>query len=188
MNLNLYTPINNLGYGIVGTNIAKFLHKLDVDISLFQIGGINLTSPDDIPLFQQLIKNQDTFNYYSPCLKIWHENSLAEKIGCECAILEKHRTSAYNVKVKLNKKIDLKNKNIIIVDDMITTGNTIIETVKLLKTLGAKKFTAICVHGIFADNALERLKKNNIDVVSCNTIPNKVAKIDVSKLIADSLK
>ncbi len=116
----------------------------------------------------------------------WAE-AIANASGCDSAILRKKRYSASRVKVMLNKKINLKNKNIVIVDDIISTGNTIIETAKLLKRLGADKFTVICVHGIFTNNALERLKKNKINVTACNTLPNKVAKIDVSPLLIDWL-
>ena len=113
---------------------------------------------------------------------------VAEKINCEHVILEKKRYTGRKVKVTLNKKIDVKNKNIVFVDDMISTGNTIIEAVKNIKKLGAKRFNCIAVHGIFVEKALEKLKKANVKVVTTNTIPNKVAKIDVSGLIARALK
>jgi len=44
------------------------------------------------------------------------------------------------------------------------------------------------VHGIFVENALEKLRKANVKVVSTDTIPSKVAKIDISGLIARALK
>ena len=59
---------------------------------------------------------------------------------------------------------------------------------KNLRKFGAKKFNCIAVHGIFVENALEKLRKADVNVVTTNTIPNKVAKIDVSGLIAGALK
>ena len=117
----------------------------------------------------------------------WAKN-VAELLGVESRILKKKRYSSYHVKVKLNKKIDLRNKNAVIVDDIISTGHTILETAKILKKLGARKIYCICVHGIFVDDALSKLRKAKIIVVSTNTIPNKVARIDVSGVIANSLK
>ena len=116
----------------------------------------------------------------------WAKN-VAEMLGVESRILEKKRYSSYHVEVKLNKKINLRDKNIVIVDDIISTGHTILETAKILKGLGAKKIYCICIHGIFADNALDKLKKAKIDVTATNTIPNKAAKIDVSSVISESL-
>ena len=54
--------------------------------------------------------------------------------------------------------------------------------------MGAKNFYCVAVHGIFVENALERLRKAKVKVVTTNTIPNKVAKIDVSQLISEALK
>ncbi len=116
----------------------------------------------------------------------WAQN-VAEMINAESLILNKKRYSSYHVKVKLNKKIDLRTKNAVIVDDIVSTGHTILETAKILKKLGAKKIYCICVHGIFTDDALNKLKKQKIKIISTNTIPNKVAKIDVSGVIGESL-
>ncbi|MBI2026563.1 MAG: ribose-phosphate pyrophosphokinase, partial [Deltaproteobacteria bacterium] len=82
----------------------------------------------------------------------------------------------------------MKNKSAVIVDDIASTGHTIMEAAKILKKLGAKNVYCICVHGIFVNDALSKLRKAGIKVISTNTIANKAAKIDVSGLIADSLK
>ena len=112
---------------------------------------------------------------------------VAGQIGAESRILAKKRYSSYKVAVKLNKKIDLKGKNAVIVDDIISTGHTIIETAKLLRKIGAKGIYCICVHGIFANGALKKLSKAKIKVISTNTIPNPVAKIDVCEFITEFL-
>ncbi len=113
---------------------------------------------------------------------------IAEKIKCDFAIMEKKRFSARDVKVTLNKKIDLKNKNLIFIDDMISTGNTLIQAIKAMKKIGAKKFTCFAVHGILVERALEKLKNTGAKVITTNTIPNKAAKIDVTELIAGSIR
>ncbi len=117
----------------------------------------------------------------------WAEKT-AKIIGCESAILRKKRYSSRKVKVSLNKRIDVKNKNIVIVDDIISTGHTLLETIKLLRKLGARKITCICVHGIFAENALKKLRKTKANIISTNTIPNETARIDVSSLIVRELR
>jgi ribose-phosphate pyrophosphokinase len=112
---------------------------------------------------------------------------VAEEISCDHVIMEKKRFSGRDVKVTLNKKVDLKDKNVILVDDMVSTGNTIIEAAKNFKRMGVKRFNCIVVHGIFVEKALERLKNNGINVITTNTIPNKVAKIDISDLIVEGI-
>ena len=116
----------------------------------------------------------------------WARN-VAEMLGVESRILKKKRYSSYNVKVELNKKIDLKSKNAVIVDDIVSTGHTILETAKILRKLGAKTIYSICVHGLFVNDSLNKLKKARIKVISTNTVPSKFARIDVSSVIAKSL-
>jgi len=102
-------------------------------------------------------------------------------------ILKKQRLGSRKVKIKLQKKIKIKDRNIVIIDDIISTGHTMLETIKELKKLKPKKIYCITIHGIFAENALKKLKKY-AQVVSSNTIPSKVAKIDVSETIAKQIK
>lgn len=71
---------------------------------------------------------------------------------------------------------DVKDKNVIIVDDMIDTGGTICEAVKNLKKNGAKNVDVFVTHGIFSGNAFERFKNSEIDkIITTNTIPAKEA-------------
>ena len=111
----------------------------------------------------------------------------AKMIGVDFAILEKTRYSSRKVSVKLNKKIELRNKNAVIVDDIISTGHTLLETIKELRKLGSKKITCIGVHGVFAEGAYEKLMRAKVHVVTCNTIQHKSNKIDVSGLIAENI-
>jgi ribose-phosphate pyrophosphokinase len=115
----------------------------------------------------------------------WARN-IAQSINVDAAILKKIRYSSRKVKVKLSKKIELKNKNLVIIDDIISTGHTILETIKDMKKLKPKNIYCICIHGVFVEGALEKIRKH-AKVISCNTIPNKVSKIDVSSLIAEEL-
>ena len=66
--LNLIAPINTLGYGVVGTNLLKYLSKcipdnvidktgntLQIDIALFPIGNVDIPRSEDIPIIQPLL-------------------------------------------------------------------------------------------------------------------------------------
>ena len=162
------------------------LHRKNKLENIFRIKSKKLTAnPPIADYIKKQIKNPVIIGPDEESYK-WARN-VAEMINIGSMILRKKRFSSYHVKVRLNKKIDLSNKNVVIVDDIISTGHTIIETAKLLRKLGAKNIYCICVHGIFVDDALKKLKKAGIKVISTNTIPNKAAKIDVSGVIADSL-
>ncbi|HLC61592.1 MAG TPA: ribose-phosphate diphosphokinase [Candidatus Nanoarchaeia archaeon] len=187
----------SLSQGIIAGLIDKYfyevlvidphLHRKNSLNQIFKIKSTRLTANDLIADYiRKNIKNPILIGPDSESYK-WARN-VAEKIGAESRILTKTRYSSYYVKVKLNKKIDLRDRNVVIVDDIVSTGHTIIEASKLLRKLGAKNIYCICVHGIFIEDALKKLKKNKINVISTNTIPNKASKIDVSGIIVGSLK
>lgn len=163
------------------------LHRKNKLDHIFKIKSKKLTANNLIANYiKKNIKNPVIIGPDEESYK-WAKN-VAEMIGAESRILKKKRYSSYHVEIKLNKKINLRNKNAVIVDDIISTGNTILETAKILKRIGAKKIYCICVHGIFVNDSLNKLKKAGINVISTNTIPNKAAKIDVSRVIAKGLK
>lgn len=80
--ININCPIGTTGYGITSLNIVKHLYQKNIDISLFLIGNnIELNFPEEKTLIQKLHSNGGSFDYNAPCLKIWHQNDLALKIG-----------------------------------------------------------------------------------------------------------
>lgn len=77
----------------------------------------------------------------------------------------------------------------VIVDDIISTARTMIETVKHLKKEGMKPPVCIGVHAVFAGHAYEELMKSGAAmVVTCNTIPHKTNKIDLSDVLAENIR
>ena len=167
--------------------IDPHLHREKTLAHIFKIKSHKLTANH---LIEDYIKN--TVKHPVIIGPDWESykwaQKVAEKVGCDFAIMEKERYSARKVSVKLNKKIDISSKNLIFIDDMISTGHTLLEAIKAMKKLGGKKVTCFAVHGILVENALEKLKKAGATVITTNTIPNRAAKIDVSGLIAENLK
>lgn len=95
----------------------------------------------------------------------------------------KERKSAREVVISLPKIKSAKGRDIIIIDDIISTGHTIIENIKQLKKYEPRKFYVIGIHGVFVEGALSKLKKHCF-VASTNTLDNSAEKIDVSSQIA----
>ncbi len=122
----------------------------------------------------------------------WESYQWADKIAkvveCESSCFEKTRFSSRKVSVKMVKEINLKNKNVIIVDDIISTGHTIAEAAKKAKKLGAKSVTAIGVHGLFVEG-LGLLRKAGVSkIVTTNCIEHRTNAIDVTELIVEEVK
>ena len=82
--INFFGPINSLGYGVASYNIWKNLSNIS-DICLFTIGNnISLpvqSSDEIINKIRQDLNKAANYNVHAPCIKIWHEHDLAERIG-----------------------------------------------------------------------------------------------------------
>jgi glycosyltransferase involved in cell wall biosynthesis len=78
--INVISPINQLGYGIVGLNIVKSLHEL-MDISLWPIGQPSVTSQEDANLVSGLIDSGQLPDFDAPCLRIWHQHDMSQFVG-----------------------------------------------------------------------------------------------------------
>lgn len=118
----------------------------------------------------------------------WAE-AIAQKIGAESTILWKKRSSSRKVNVNVVKLVDLKGKHIVIVDDLISTGHTIAEAAKLAKKKGARKITAMAVHGLFAEQGYERLKKAGVQqIITTNCIKHKSNQIEITPLLIKSIR
>ncbi len=93
---------------------------------------------------------------------------------------------------------DVKNRVCIIIDDLVDTSLTITRASKLLKDQGAKKVYALITHCIFSGDAIQRIKKSNIDlIITTNTTPqekhqkelgNKLRVLDTSKIFAEAIR
>lgn len=95
----------------------------------------------------------------------------ATALGAELAIIHKRRLSGHEV---LFEEIigNVKGRNIVMVDDMISTAGTICGAAHMVKRLGALRIVAGATHGVFAASAMERLRDAPIDeVVVTDTIP-----------------
>lgn len=77
----------------------------------------------------------------------------------------------------------------IVVDDIISTGGTMVELIKLLKKRGFKKIYATCIHALLVGDAVEKIFNAGADkIIASDTIPNKFAEYSVAQLISEELK
>jgi len=114
----------------------------------------------------------------------------AEKVGETIEVpsdyLVKERIDGMTVKME-PKNIDVSGKRVAIVDDIISTGGTIVNASNELKRLGAGTVIAACTHGLFARNALDRLAECCDKVISSDTLENPTSEFTVAPAIARAL-
>lgn len=81
MKLNLLGPINTLGYGYTALNITKALINNKVELSLFPIGQPQVYTQEDASIVKQCMETAKFFDCNAPCIKIWHQNDMAQFAG-----------------------------------------------------------------------------------------------------------
>ncbi|MCK4247115.1 MAG: ribose-phosphate diphosphokinase [Methanomicrobia archaeon] len=113
---------------------------------------------------------------------------VAEILDCEYDYLEKKRISGHIVETK-PKSINTKGRDVVIVDDMISTGGTMVKACEILKKEGTRKVLAGATHLLMVGDVEEKLKKVGIDkIFGTDTIPHKYSSISVAPLIEEELK
>jgi ribose-phosphate pyrophosphokinase len=120
----------------------------------------------------------------------------ANKLGGEICIIDKRRKSGSETKAA-HIIGDVKDKNVLIVDDMITTGGTITEAIRILRDHGAGDIYIAATHAVFAPPAMERLsacpftKLAVTDTIPignrCDSIKDRLAVLSVAELLGEAI-
>ncbi|OUU61738.1 MAG: phosphoribosylpyrophosphate synthetase [Alphaproteobacteria bacterium TMED62] len=120
---------------------------------------------------------------------------IANRLNISLAIVDKRR-EATNISEVLNIIGDVKEKDCILIDDIVDTAGTLTNAGEALLKVGAKTVSAYVSHGVLSGLALERIKKSALkELVTTNTIyslindsNNKIRRLSVAPLIAEALK
>jgi ribose-phosphate pyrophosphokinase len=119
----------------------------------------------------------------------------AKRLRVPLAIIDKRRDVTGKTSV-MNVIGEVKNKNLVIVDDIIDTAGTLLKAVKALKAKGAGEISTACTHAVFSPPAIKLLQEKVIkEVIITNTIPlakkNKLKKVkvlSVAPLLGEAIK
>jgi ribose-phosphate pyrophosphokinase len=115
--------------------------------------------------------------------------AFAQLFGAKFLQLSKTRDrTTGGVSVK-ESKLDVAEKEVVFVDDIISQGDTIKAAAEVVLKQGAKQVLAVCVHGLFVGEALQKLEKMSVGPIICtNTVPGEFSKVDVSEALASHLR
>lgn len=117
----------------------------------------------------------------------------SEKMRLPIAVMFKRRPDVEEVE-SMEVVGEIKNKNIIIVDDIISTAKTLVKAAEKLKNMGANKIYALVVHPVFSSNAIELVENSPIEkIFVTDTIPlrfnsKKIVVVSISGLISEVIK
>jgi len=122
--------------------------------------------------------------------------AFSKRLNANLAIVDKRRERA-NVSEVMNLIGEVKDKDCIIIDDMIDTAGTLCGAAQALRDKGARKIVATATHGIFSGPAIQRIEDSPIsEVVVADTIPlseaaskcTKIKQISIARLLGEAIK
>jgi len=159
---------------------AHFLEKA----GKAKFGGVKVTNLDAFPLLGRHFKGVAQ-RIFSPDEGSMHYAAAAAKeLGCLYDHLVKKRIDGETVEMQ-PKELSVEGMNVVILDDVIATGGTMVKAAEMLKKQGAKKVYLGCVHGVFT-NGWDIFR--GVDVVCTDSLPTKVSKVSLAPILIDALK
>ena len=148
--------INNCGVSEV---ITYDLHALQIE-GFFKCKMQNLSMiPTFIEDIKQKFNSNETVIIFPDAGSASRFKRFFVEENFEIAIINKHRTESG---IKMNILGNVRNKNTIILDDMIDSGGTLIEATKILLNNKAMEISVYATHGIFSNNGIEKLNNSII--------------------------
>lgn len=121
----------------------------------------------------------------------------ATRLHAPLALIDKRRTRRDEIEV-MNVIGEVDGKNVVIFDDMISTGSTLVQAAAALKEQGAQKIMACITHAVLADSVFDKLNSSDISALAVtNTIyhdPDKIASrsdriqvLSVARILGEAL-
>ena len=113
----------------------------------------------------------------------------AKELGSEYIALEKKRDrKTGKVRIETKNLNEVTNRDLILVDDMISTGGSIVKATQFLKKQKCRKVYVACTHALLMNDAEKKIKKSGVtNIISANTIPGKTSIVDISKIITKAI-
>jgi ribose-phosphate pyrophosphokinase len=178
---------------LVGTSeiytVDAHLHRIRGLTEIFKIPTRELTA---VPLLSTYIK--ENFRLERPIVIGPDEESeqwarvTAEILGCDHDVFEKRRLGPREVEIT-PRRTSVSGREIVMIDDIISTGGTVTETLKVLKKLGAQKVVVACVHPLLVEQALAKIyEAGAYAVIGTDTVMGPASLISVAPVIADALR
>lgn len=178
--------IENFGVDEV---ITVDIHQ-EVSLSYFSIKIKNISA---IPILADYIKNNVTIEksfIISPDAGgIKRAEKFAQLLELPILCLKKKRdrkTGFVSIDENIGMKVD--GMNAILIDDMISTGGSIVKACEVLKKQKIGNIIVFCTHAILVDNAFDKIINSGVkEIISTNSIPSICSKVDLSLILSDAL-
>jgi len=160
-----------------------------IALKLFKIPSKNVSAAPQLVKYFKKLKLKDPLIISPDLGGTSRAKQFASLYGTNYVALKKQRNrKTGKVQIKSTNLNEVKGRDLILVDDMISTGSSIIKATEFLKKQKCKRIFVACTHALMRENAENKIKKSGVSkIVSTNTIPGKTALVDVSDIIAKAI-
>ena len=183
---------------------AGFSRVLTIDLHANQLQGFFNVPVDNLmalPIFISYFKSMDNIDLRDIVVVapdaggVERARLFSQALHAGLAIADKRRTEPGVAKI-MHIIGEVEGKDTVIVDDIIDTAGTLVETVHGLKAHGARRVFAVCTHGLFSGKAIERIESAPLEkVYISDTVPltggkakcEKIEMLSVSNLFAEAI-
>lgn len=154
----------------------------------FDAKAVNLDATPVIGKYIKNLKLKDPLIISPDDGAIGLARNASKDMGIDYDFLEKTRLSGETVSIK-TKNLAVKGRDVIILDDIISTGGTMAETITLLRSQGAHDVYTACVHPVLSNNAVLKLFKAGVKaIIATDTIDKGVSVVSAAPVIAQAIR
>ena len=184
-----------VGQSISARALAKHIELLTDEVILVDVHAKSILDWFSKPVHEvtAMVQIGEYLKTYSPDVilapdkgAIDRASKVAEVLNSDFDYLVKIRRG--NTVVMKPKKLNVNGRSVAIVDDIIATGNTIIEATKELTRQGATKVFAACTHGLYTSGAIPKLIEICDKVISTETLETETSMVSAAPAIAKMIK
>ncbi|WP_320408949.1 ribose-phosphate diphosphokinase [Candidatus Nitrosotenuis chungbukensis] len=186
---------------ITSAVIAKMLKAVGADkivtvdihselaIKYFDVPVRNVSAVPKLALFFKKMKLKDPLIVAPDLFWAPQAKQFAKILDAESIAINKQRSrKTGKLEIKQSQKRNFEGRDIILVDDMISTGGSIVKATEYLKQQNCGRIYAACTHALLVGDAEKKIRDAGIlKIISANTIPGTTNAVDVSDILAKSL-
>jgi len=174
---------------------AKSLITVDIHseraLSYFTIPAYNVSA---VPLLASHFKSRNLVQpiVVSPDVGgSSRAEQFAKIMGTESIALPKRRdrnTGEVSIDDSTRELVKVKNRDVILIDDIISTGGSIVRATEVLRKAGCRNVLVACTHALLLEDAFDKLRNAGVqDIVATNTVPSQFSKVDVAPAVCDQV-
>lgn len=168
--------------------IVVDIHSM-IALDHLQIPAKNVSAIGELVKYFKKLKLKDPLVVSPDKGGVERARNFARLLGVDFIALDKHRDrKTGEVTIRSTDHHEVRNRDVILVDDMISTGGSIMKAAQFLRKQKCGKIYASCTHALLIADAERKIKKAGVTkIVSTNTIPCKTNIVDISPVVVKAL-